>query len=316
MTVTATLTPPAPPTGRDDAAPRAPRRRKRFSLERTWPYLFIAPAILVIVLVRLVPLALGANFSFTGDGALNGAFVGFDNYVRLFQDKVFLDSLRNVLVLLLFLPIAVAVPGLLATFLFLQVPGHRFYRSVYFMPVVLSPIIIGAIFNIVLAVNGPVNEALAVVGIDGPDWLGERNTALISVILVHIWATFGMSLVIFMAGFSTLDQSLLDAARVDGANLPQTVWHVIIPELSRTIQFVFVTTMIGLLTSMFGLLYMLTGGGPGSASYLPELFIWTQQGTMNQPAYASAASMILFLIMLVVGFVQIRLLRQTTKDES
>ena len=82
------------------------------------------------------------------------------------------------------------------------------------------------------------------------------------VVGVHIWATFGMALVVFLAGFATLDPALLDAARVDGASLRQVVWHVIVPSLSRTIQFVFVTTMIGMLTSMFGLLYVMTSGGP------------------------------------------------------
>ena len=134
---------------------------------------------------------------------------------------------------------------------------------------------------------------------------------MFTVVGVHIWATFGMALVVFLAGFATLDAALLDAARVDGASLPQTIWHVIIPSLSRTIQFVFVTTMIGMLTSMFGLLYVMTGGGPEGSTYLPEYYIWIQQGQMNRPALASAASTVLFLVMLVVGLLQIGLLRRS-----
>ena len=124
---------------------------------------------------------------------------------------------------------------------------------------------------------------------------------MFTVVGVHIWATFGMALVVFLAGFATLDSALLDAARMDGASLAQIIWHVIIPGLSRTIQFVFVTTMIGMLTSMFGLLYVMTSGGPEGSTYLPEYYIWIQQGQMNRPALASAASTVLFLIMLVVG---------------
>ena len=118
---------------------------------------------------------------------------------------------------------------------------------------------------------------------------------MFTVVGVHVWATFGMALVVFLAGFATLDAALLDAARVDGASLPQTIWHVIIPSLSRTIQFVFVTTMIGMLTSMFGLLFVMTSGGPEGSTYLPEYYIWIQQGQMNRPALASAASTVLFL---------------------
>jgi multiple sugar transport system permease protein len=279
------------------------------------PYVLVAPAILIVLLLRLVPLVMGANFSLTGDGDANGAFVGLANYRTLLDDEVFRSAMKNVGLLLLALPVAVAVPGVLATFLFLKVPGHRFYRSVYFFPVVLSPVIIGAIFNVVLSFDGPANQLLARVGISPVDWLGDSSSAMLTVIAVHIWATFGMALVIFMAGFATVDQALLDAARADGANLARTVWHVIIPELSRTIQFVFVTTMIGMLTGMFGLLYIMTGGGPGGATYLPELYIWTQQGQMNRPALASAASMVLFVLMLVVGFAQLRLLGRSAKEK-
>ncbi|GIF51397.1 multiple sugar transport system permease protein [Asanoa ferruginea] len=282
--------------------------------ERLAPYVLVAPAILVIVGLRLWPLLLGVNFSFTGDGERDGASVGLDNYADLFRDPLFQTALRNVGLLVLLLPIAVAIPGLLATFIYLRVPGHRFFRSVYFFPAVLSPVIVGAIFNLLLAFDGPVNAVLGSVGLGPIDWLGDPHVAMFAVVGVHVWATFGMALVVFLAGFATLDGALLDAARVDGASLPQTIWHVIIPGLSRTIQFVFVTTMIGMLTSMFGLLYVMTSGGPEGSTYLPEYYIWIQQGQMNRPALASAASTVLFVIMLVVGLLQLSLLRRAVKE--
>jgi multiple sugar transport system permease protein len=266
------------------------------------------------VVLRLWPLALGVNFSFTGDGDRNGTSVGFDNYSELLQDPLFRTALRNVGLLVLLLPVAVAIPGLLATFIYLRVPGHRVFRSVYFFPAVLSPVIVGAIFNLLLAFDGPLNTVLGGVGIQPVDWLGNPDVAIFAVVGVHIWATFGMALVVFLAGFATLDAALMDAARVDGASLPQTIWHVIIPGLSRTIQFVFVTTMIGMLTSMFGLLYIMTSGGPEGSTYLPEYYIWFQQGHMNRPALASAASTALFVIMLVVGLLQVSLLRRAGRE--
>jgi multiple sugar transport system permease protein len=283
--------------------------------ERLAPYVLLAPAALIILALRLWPLVLGANFSFTGDGERNGRPVGLDNYLELFQDPVFRTALRNVGLLVVLLPVAVGIPGLLATFIFLRVPGHRLFRSVYFFPAVLSPVIVGAIFNLLLAYGGPLNVALGAVGIGPVDWLGDPAVAIFAVVGVHVWATFGMALVVFLAGFSTLDVTLLDAARVDGASLPQTIRHVIIPALTRTIQFVFVTTMIGMLTSMFGLLYVMTSGGPGGSTYLPEYYIWIQQGQMNRPALASAASTVLFVVMLVVGLAQIALLRRTGRED-
>ncbi|MCP2245888.1 multiple sugar transport system permease protein [Lentzea aerocolonigenes] len=284
--------------------------------ERLAPLVLVAPAVLIIVVLRLWPLVLGVNFSFTGDGDRNGMMVGFANYLTLFSDPLFRTALRNVGLLVLLLPVAVAIPGLLATFIYLRVPGHRLYRGVYFFPAVLSPVIVGAIFNLLLAFDGPLNRLLGGLGLGPVDWLGDPGVAIFTVVGVHVWATFGMALVVFLAGFATLDSSLLDAAKVDGASFAQTIWHVIVPSLSRTIQFVFVTTMIGMLTSMFGLLYVMTSGGPEGSTYLPEYYIWIQQGQMNQPALASAASTALFLIMLVVGLAQIGILRRAAGKED
>lgn len=302
------------PAGRTDRSDPARGTRRPLG-ERLAPFVLLAPALLIILIFRLWPLLLGVNFSFTGDGDQNGAPVGLSNYAELFGDPVFRLALRNVGLLVLLLPVAVAIPGLLATFIFLRVPGNRFFRSVYFFPAVLSPVIIGAIFNLLLSVDGPLNAALGAVGLGSVDWLGDSSVAIFSVVGVHVWATFGMGLVVFLSGFATLDSTLLDAARVDGASTPQVIRHVIIPGLSRTIQFVFVTTMIGMLTSMFGLLFVMTGGGPGGSTYLPEYYIWIQQGQMNRPALASAASTVLFLVMLVVGLAQIAILRRGLKED-
>ena len=163
-----------------------PLRKKPWTSERLAPYLMVLPVIAILAVFRLYPLLLGVNYSFTGDRELNGQFIGLDNYFTLLGDARFQASARNVLVVLLFVPIQVFVAGILATFVFLKVPGHRFYRSVYFLPVVLSPIIIGAIFNILLAANGPINGALGAVNIPSIDFLGLPGTALPSVLVVHL----------------------------------------------------------------------------------------------------------------------------------
>jgi multiple sugar transport system permease protein len=305
----------AEPVGGTGSARRTRPTRDGRRAERLAPYVLVAPAVLIIVGLRLYPLLLGVNFSLTGDGERNGASVGLDNYADLLDDPLFRTALRNVGLLVLLLPVAVAIPGLLATFIYLRVPGNRWFRSVYFFPAVLSPVIVGAIFNLLLAYDGPLNAVLGGIGVGPVDWLGNPRVAVFAVVGVHIWATFGMALVVFLAGFATLDAALLDAARVDGASLPQSIRHVIIPGLARTIQFVFVTTMIGMLTSMFGLLYVMTSGGPEGSTYLPEYYIWVQQGQMNRPALASAASTVLFVIMLIVGLLQIQVLRRVGRED-
>lgn len=188
------------------------------------------------------------------------------------------------------------------------VPGGKLFRAVYFFPAVLSAVIIGSIFNVVLRYDGSLNAALKSVGIGAVDWLGSSSTALGSLIVVELWATFGMSVLIFLAGLSTVSEELIEAARLDGASPGQVWWHVILPAMRPILEFVAVVTTIGVLTSMFGLIYVLTAGGPGTATTLPEFLIWLEQGKMNRPGYAAAISMVLFVGMAGLAWVQIRIM--------
>ena len=211
------------------------------------------------------------------------------------DDPNFRASIVNAAVVLLSVPLFVTIPMILAILIDQGVPGRGFFRSVYFFPVVLSSVIIGSIFSIVLGFNGSLNAMLKIFGIPGVDWLGRSATALPVTLVIQSWSTFGMGVLIFLAGLSTVPKDMVEAARLEGAKMWQIWWHVIIPELRPIIEFSTVITTIGLLTSMFGLIYVLTGGGPGTATTVPEYLIWAAQGHLNQPAYAAALSMLLFV---------------------
>lgn len=270
--------------------------------------LFVAPALLLVAVFRMFPLAWGFLLSFQEIGKDGVHFVGLDNYAALTTDDAFRDSLVNTLILLETLPIWIALPMVLAILIHQGVPGGKLFRAVYFFPAVLSAVIIGSIFNVVLRYDGSLNAALKSVGIGAVDWLGSSSTALGSLIVVELWATFGMSVLIFLAGLSTVSEELIEAARLDGASPGQVWWHVILPAMRPILEFVAVVTTIGVLTSMFGLIYVLTAGGPGTATTLPEFLIWLEQGKMNRPGYAAAISMVLFVGMAGLAWVQIRIM--------
>lgn len=277
--------------------------------EWRYAYLFVLPALLLVVVFRIVPLLWGFGLSLTNfDGMARMDFVGAGNYVALAGDPVFRASLANTLILLATLPVWIMLPLLLAILIHQGVPGGKVYRAVYFFPAVLSSVIIGSIFNVVLRYDGILNNFLSMFGVSAVDWLGNSGTALGSLIAVQLWSTFGMSLLIFLAGLSTVPKDLIEAARLDGATLWQSWVHVVIPSLRPIIEFVAVVTTIGVLTSMFGLIYTLTAGGPGTATTLPEFLIWIEQGRMNRPGYAAALSMVLFVLMGGLAYVQIRIM--------
>lgn len=276
--------------------------------------MFVAPALVLVGVFRLFPLIWGAALSFTaGDGQGGTVWVGWQNYRQLASDGAFHDSLVNTLILLATLPVWVMLPLLLAILIHQGVPGGKLFRAVYFFPAVLSAVIIGSIFNVVLRYDGSLNAALKSLGIEAVDWLGQGGTALASLIAVELWATFGMSVLIFLAGLSTVSSELVEAARLDGARPFQIWWHVILPALRPILEFVAVVTTIGVLTSMFGLIYVLTAGGPGTSTTLPEFLIWMEQGKMNRPGYASAISMVLFAGMAGLALVQIRIMQRNAK---
>lgn len=277
--------------------------------EQRTALVFVLPALLLVGLFRMFPLAWGFAMSFTErDGAGGMAFVGVDNYVQLTRDPAFQDALTNTLILLATLPVWVMLPLLLAILIHQGVPGGRMFRAVYFFPAVLSAVIIGSIFNVVLRYDGNLNAVLKTLGIAPVDWLGSGATALASLIAVQLWATFGMSVLIFLAGLSTVSDELIEAARLDGAK-PLQIWrHVILPSMRPILEFVAVVTTIGVLTSMFGLIYVLTAGGPGTATTLPEFLIWLEQGKLNRPGYAAAISVVLFVMMAGLAWVQIRIM--------
>ena len=288
---------------------RKPRQGSR--AERRFAYLFVLPAVLLVLVFRIIPLIWGFALSFTNSTGLGTAdFVGADNYAAIAGDPTFHASLINTVILLATLPIWIMLPMLLAILIHQGVPGGKLFRAVYFFPAVLSSVIVGSIFNVVLRYDGSLNALLKFFGINAVDWLGTGATALGSLIAVQLWSTFGMSLLIFLAGLSTVPKDMIEAARLEGASLGQTWWHIIIPALRPIIEFVAVVTTIGVLTSMFGLIYVLTAGGPGTATTMPEFLIWLEQGKMNRPGYAAAISMVLFVLMGGLAWLQIRIMNR------
>jgi multiple sugar transport system permease protein len=285
---------------------------KRRDVDTFWGPLFVIPAILFLAVFRFYPLLRGMGYALTNwDGMHTPKFIGLANFERLlFRDSLFHDSIANLFKLLLTLPIWVLFPLILALLIHQRVPGWRFFRAAFFFPYVFSAVIIAAIFTMVLQVDGAVNSILRLVGLGtlAVDWLGTLDTALPTVITVALWASFGVGVIIYLAALATLEQDLLDAATVDGANWFQSLWHVVIPSIQPTIEFYTVLQIKLMLAGLFAYIFVLTSGGPGTATYLPEFLIWENMGLLNRPGYATAMSTLIFLVFMIVIVVQIRLM--------
>ncbi len=273
------------------------------------PYLFLAPALAVLLVVFAYPVVRLAILSFQRPTAGVMHFVGFANYRSILHDDVFLQAAKNNLALLLCVPIMVVVALLLAIFLFERIRGWQFYRTTLFLPYLLPIAVVGLIFSYIFQLSGVLNEFLTSIGLGklALDWLGSTRLALPTLMFVIIWKEVGFGIVLFLARLMSVEEDLFDAAKIDGANWWQLQWYVTVPQLAAVIEFFTVVSMITMLSWVFSYVYVMTGGGPGNSTMVTELFIYLTGFRYNQMNIASAVAVLLLLVTGVFIFLELRL---------
>ena len=276
------------------------------------PLLLLLPAAAILAWLMVYPLGDAVHLSLTGwDGFSAPRWVGLENFQDLLHDKRFKEAVLHNVLIVLAMPVWILVPYGIAWGLFAKVWGWRFFRFAFFIPVVLSPVVIGIYYGIALKPEGPFNEALRAIGLGGISraWLNEPDLALPIVILVMIWATFGIGTLIFLSALSNLDQETIDAARVDGASGLQIQRHVIFWQLLPVIEFWAVLILILSFTAFFPLIYTLTGGGPGFNTYTVDFDLYVEAFKTGALGYASAIGVAMLVIMAAIGALVVGLLR-------
>lgn len=273
------------------------------------PWLYLAPAIGVILAVFGYPLVHLILLSLQRPQGGIPAFVGTLNYELLFRDAVFLQAVRNNLKLLLTVPVTVALALLLAVFLFERIKGWRLYRTTLFLPYLLPITAVGLVFSYIFQLSGVLNDFLRALGAGAlaQDWLGSTALALPTVMFVIIWKEVGFGVVLFLARLMSVEEELFDAARVDGANWWDLQRHVTIPQLATVIEFFSVISVITVLSWVFGYVFVMTGGGPGNATMVTELYVYLMGFRYNQMNLAAAVSVLLLLVTGIFIFLELRL---------
>lgn len=291
--------------------------RRRGGRRDLWTALaFIAPAALILLGVRVIPLGEAAWLSLMRwDGFADPVFVGLDNFRALATDGVFWQSLRNTLAIVAAIPIWVLGPLVLALGLQTRPPGWRVLRIAYVVPAILSPVIVGTYYSVLLRFNGPVNDLLRAVGLEGivRGWLADPDSALISVIAIILWAGFGVGVLLYMAALGNVDQTLYDAARVDGASTWRMHWHVSFPQVLPVIEFYAVVVLVSCFTSIFPYIFTLTRGGPGYRTNVLDLYVYNAAFESGRFGYASAIGVVLLVVLLASVVVVTALFRRRSR---
>lgn len=303
------VTPTASPVSAT-APGRLRRRRRGLHIER-WllPYLYLAPALLLLGGFTLGPLAFTFWLSCL-DWDLIGPsprWVGLDNFRRLFHDPVFWIALRNTTLYTLgTVPLSVGAGLALALAIERVRWGRTFYRGTFFLPVIISIAVAALIFELLLHPQiGPVNAALRAAGVRGPNWLSDPAWALPALMAIGVWKGFGYNVVLFIAGLKTIDPSLLEAARIDGASAWQRLRYLTWPLLSPVTFFALIIALIQSF-QVFATVQIMTRGGPNNATNVLVFTVWQQAFQFYDVGVAMALATILFLVVLTLTILQLR----------
>ncbi len=289
--------------------------RKRFI-----PYLFLAPALIFLLFVY-IPIIENVFFSLFEWSSFQPekTFIGLENYIDLFHDPVFFTALRNnVLYAVISLIFQVGGGLILAAVLEdrLVRKWSPFFRTVFFLPVVISMTVIALLFDFIYNPEiGLLNQLLEAVGLDELTraWLGDENTAMLSVIFVSQWQSVGYIAMLYIVSIQSIPAELYESAQLDGAGKIQQFFHITVPQTKEMSFVAVVMTLTGAFT-VFNEPYILTGGGPGNASEVLSTFLYKSAFTKDMMGYASAIATVVLLLTLALSLIQMKFFK-TGKEE-
>ncbi|NMO97963.1 carbohydrate ABC transporter permease [Paenibacillus lemnae] len=292
--------------------PAVKKKRKKW---QWYALLFILPSFILYTLFVIVPTLSSVYLSFTSwDGiSTEVRYIGLSNFEEIIQSERVHNALRNTIIITVALVILENLAALVLAVLVDQVRWFRnMFRSIFYFPVLLSGIVMGFIWTIILNYNfGVFNQLLIMVGLESwmKDWLGDPNYALLSIILSTVWKSAGYYMIIYLAGLQSVPGDLTEAAGIDGANRWQQFRHITFPLLAGAMTVCMVLSMIAAL-KIFDQIAVMTDGGPGFATETLTYIIYKVGfGEMRQ-GFGTAMALVLFLLILIVTIIQVKFFRK------
>lgn len=307
------------PTSRPAPVTQDPPRRRGTLARRQalWCYVFMAPAILGLLLFSLGPMIASLWLSFTSYDLLSSPeWVGTENYVNLAQDPLFRKSLSVTLIYgLVAVPCTMVIALVLAIMLNAKIPALPFFRSAYYLPSVISGVAVATLWKWMFnGEYGLINAGLARIGIAGPAWLTDEQWALRALIFMSLWG-FGATMLIYLAGLQGVPKELYEAAQVDGASRFRQHFHITVPMLSPV---TFFNLIMGIIASLqvFAEPFVLTKGGPNNSTLLLSVYLYQNAFQYLKMGYASAIAWVTFAIILVFTMLVFRSMPMWVHSEA
>ena len=291
--------------GRQGTARTSSLRRRR----SLWGLLFALPALLLVTLLMVVPAGQALYYSFTSWDGTDAQWIGLQNYTNgLFADPDFRRISLNNAIIIASVPFEVAVALGVSYLLMMRQRSRPFFRAVYFLPVALSWVVIGLTFGYLFSSRGAVNTVLDHIGLSAlsSDWLAGDWTSLAALVLAFSWSYLGINIVLLSTGLATVDPSVIEAARLDGAGGLGMLRLVVLPQIRRYVELALIVTMSAAITQIFGLIYTMTAGGPGRSTTTLEYALYQTSFAQGNFGQGAALGIVLFVVSLAVTALRIR----------
>lgn len=270
-------------------------------------FIYVAPALFMVGIFLVYPIIFNLITSFSkwkGLNYKNAVFVGFQNYLYIMKDPIFLNGLKNCLlfmVLTLFFQMSIGL--FLTVLLNMKLFGYKLLETVYFFPVVLSSVVVGYSFLNIFEPNfGALNKVLAAIGLQQLQrmWIGETKYALAAILIANVYQWSGMGIIYYRAGIANISLEVYDAAKIDGAGFWRTLFNITIPLLKNTHIIILLMGTIGCL-KFFDLAYIMTSGGPANSTEFPLMYLYRKFMRESNSGVASAVAIILIIIATILS---------------
>jgi len=293
---------------------RPPVRYKKKNKKGDLPsaLLFLSPTLIIFSAFILFPVIFSFYLSFQKWNMFSGqtTFVGLDNYIRMFQSAEFWSVLKNTAYYTFgTIPLNMGFSLLVAYILHKKIFGKKLLRTLFFAPVIISPVAAAVIWRWLYDPNfGLVNYFIGLFGFDPVNWLNDPTAAMFALIVMGVWKTFGINMVLFAAGLQAIPENYYEAAEIDGAGQWAKFKNITIPLLAPTTFFIMVMSMISSF-QVFDIVYVLTSGGPLGATKVMVFYVYEHAFKYFEMGYASAAAYVLFAILFALTLLQVKYMK-------
>ncbi|MNJ28878.1 carbohydrate ABC transporter permease [Paenibacillus fonticola] len=284
---------------------------RRIRNEWYWAWFFIAPTIIGLVVLNIIPIFQTVYMSFfkSGDFGKSNVFIGFDNYIKMFSDAQVWHAVANTLLYtLLVVPVSIALAMLLAVLLNGKIRGKSLYRTIYFIPMVAAPAAVTMVWKWLYNTQfGLINYGLGQLGLPAVNWVNNPNVAMISIAIIGIWSVIGYNMVLLLAGLQEIPRDYYEASEIDGAGKWRQFFVITLPLVTPTLFFVLVTSMIQSM-QVFDVIYMMidvTNPAYENTVSLVYLF-YNNSFKYSNKGYGSAIVMLLLVIIMIITVFQMK----------